>query len=122
LETAGCSSWCWIDDRARPGGRHQRCAGNPSHVPFDAEACSEGSSTVKAYRKEWDEQRGCWKDKPRHDLASHGADAFRTLACAYRDLAPPKPEKKPEPMPGVGSITVDEFIKMVDGHRERIRV
>ena len=52
---------------------------------------------LKAYRKEWDEEHGCWKDKPRHDWASHGADAFRTLACAYRDVAPPlTPEQEAE--------------------------
>jgi hypothetical protein len=34
------------------------------------------------YRKEWDESRGVWKDCPRHDEASHGADAFLTFACS----------------------------------------
>jgi hypothetical protein len=29
------------------------------------------------YRKEWDPQRAVWKDEPRHDKASNGADAFR---------------------------------------------
>jgi hypothetical protein len=27
-----------------------------------------------------DEGRGVWKDRPRHDEASHGADAFFTFA------------------------------------------
>ena len=36
---------------------------------------------LRAYRKEWDESRGVWKDRPRHDEASHGADAF-TFACS----------------------------------------
>ena len=32
-----------------------------------------------------------WKDRPRHDDASHGADAFLTFACSgYR---PPRPYK-----------------------------
>jgi hypothetical protein len=26
--------------------------------------------------------RGVWKDRPRHDNASHGADAFLTFACS----------------------------------------
>ena len=26
--------------------------------------------------------RGVWKDRPRHDTASHGADAFITFACS----------------------------------------
>lgn len=58
---------------------------------FDEEACSEGLKALRAYRKEWDEERGIWKDKPRHDWASHGADAFRTMATRFRDV-----ELKPE--------------------------
>jgi hypothetical protein len=27
-------------------------------------------------------ERGVWKDRPRHDDASHGADAFLTFACS----------------------------------------
>ncbi len=36
----------------------------------------------QAYRKEWDESLGVWKDRPRHDDASHRADAFLTFACS----------------------------------------
>ena len=40
-----------------------------------------GLRQLQAYRKVWDESRGVWKDRPRHDDASHGADAFLTFAC-----------------------------------------
>jgi len=63
---------------------------------FDEEECSEGIKVLKTYRKEWDEEHGIWKDKPRHDSASHGADAFRYMAMAYRDPKMPKP---PPPKP-----------------------
>jgi hypothetical protein len=49
---------------------------------FDETGCSVGLKRLRAYRKEWDEQRGVWKDRPRHDDASHGADAFMTFACS----------------------------------------
>ena len=52
---------------------------------FDQAACAEGLKALKAYRKEWDEERGCWKDRPRHDWASHCADAFRVLALGWRE-------------------------------------
>lgn len=65
---------------------------------FDQGACSEGVKVLKAYRKEWDEELGRFKDKPRHDWASHGADAFRYMALAHRDLAPPPEPKKPKPV------------------------
>jgi hypothetical protein len=61
---------------------------------FDANAASEGIKTLKAYRKDWDEERGAWRNKPRHDFSSHGADGFRTgVAIPYREMLPPKEEK-----------------------------
>jgi len=42
----------------------------------------EAAKRLRAFRKEWDDDRGVWKDRPRHDDASHGADAFLTFACS----------------------------------------
>lgn len=47
---------------------------------FDEDKCEEGISHLENYRKEWDDKRGCWKDRPLHDHTSHAADAFRYLA------------------------------------------
>ena len=41
---------------------------------------NHGVRCLESYRKEWDDKNGCWKDNPKHDWASHGADAFRYLA------------------------------------------
>jgi phage terminase large subunit len=49
---------------------------------FDESKCEKGISYLENYRKDWDENRGCWKDKPFHDETSHGADAFRYFAVA----------------------------------------
>ncbi|MDX7081874.1 terminase [Serratia marcescens] len=49
---------------------------------FDDEKCAEGISHLEGYRKEWDDKRGCWKDKPLHDHTSHGSDGFRYFAVA----------------------------------------
>lgn len=49
---------------------------------FDAAACSVGLKRLREYRKEWDDLRGVWKDRPRHDDASHGADGFMTFASS----------------------------------------
>jgi hypothetical protein len=65
------------------------------HCEFDQAGCSEGLKALRAYRKEWDEERGCWRDKPRHDWASHGADAFRCLASRYKNFEAPAPTVKP---------------------------
>ena len=49
---------------------------------FDEAGCGVGLKRLRAYRKEWDDIRGVWRDRPRHDEASHGADAFLTFACS----------------------------------------
>ncbi|MBD1602089.1 terminase [Pseudomonas typographi] len=47
---------------------------------FDESKCEEGIAALESYRKEWDDKRGCWKDKPLHDWSSHPADGFRYFA------------------------------------------
>jgi hypothetical protein len=51
---------------------------------FDLERCSSGIKCLDNYRREWDEKRGAFKDRPYHNWASHGADAFRYLATAVK--------------------------------------
>lgn len=49
---------------------------------FDGVACEQGIGCLESYRKEWNDKLGCWRDRPLHDWASHGADGFRYLATA----------------------------------------
>lgn len=58
-------------------------------VWFDKTKCADGVKALKAYRKEWDEKRGVWSSQPRHDWASHPADAFRTGAVANEPAGAP---------------------------------
>jgi hypothetical protein len=44
---------------------------------FDQAKCADGIKSLKYYRKDWDDKAGCWKERPRHDKYSHGADSFR---------------------------------------------
>lgn len=44
---------------------------------FDETGCADGLKRLGNYRKEWNKSLGCWRDTPRHDENSHGADAFR---------------------------------------------
>lgn len=50
---------------------------------FDEKDCSQGLIHIENYRKEWDPRLGVWKDEPRHDKASNGADALRGFAQGY---------------------------------------
>jgi len=47
---------------------------------IDAESCAEGIACLDNYRKEWNEKLATWRDYPRHDKYSNGADAFRQWA------------------------------------------
>lgn len=67
-------------------------------VWFDREKCKDGIEALKQYRAEFDEKLKTFKDNPRHDWASHSADAFRYLAMAWRHeiakIEKPKPKLK----------------------------
>lgn len=49
---------------------------------FDEAGTSVGLKRLRAFRKEWDDLRGVWKDKSRHDVNSHGAKAFLTFTSS----------------------------------------
>jgi hypothetical protein len=51
---------------------------------FDETECAVGIKRLRHYRKEWDEGREVFKNSPRHDINSHGADGFMTFACGYQ--------------------------------------
>lgn len=49
---------------------------------FDAEKTAAGVNALRNYRREWDDKRKVFNDRPLHNWASHGSDAFRELAMA----------------------------------------
>lgn len=53
-------------------------------VWFDKEKCAKGIKALNFYQKEWDGKRKVYKQSPRHDWSSHGADGFRTFAMGRR--------------------------------------
>lgn len=65
-------------------------------------------------------------DKPLHDWTSHAADAFRYLAMAWKEMAPPAPKPPPkdhhvlEVKDGVltSNMSVMEIINMKKRKRE----
>jgi len=68
-ETRRLLKRCWFD--------RERC---DVPKPNDAKLNPSGIAALKAYRKEWDENKATWKPTPLHNWASNGADAFRTGA------------------------------------------
>lgn len=57
---------------------------------FD-EACREGLDALKQYQREFDEDKKCFRDRPRHDWTSHYADAFRYACLVWREEMKLKP-------------------------------
>lgn len=58
---------------------------------FDAVRCADGIEALRQYRRDWNDERKAFSDRPRHDWSSHAADAFRYLAMGLK--APPAPRK-----------------------------
>lgn len=54
------------------------------HCWFDASRCETGLKALQGYKREWDDRHGVYRDHPLHDFCSHGSDAFRTGAVAWR--------------------------------------
>lgn len=61
--------------------------------------CTDGIECLRQYQREYDEDKKVFRDKPRHDWTSHGADAFRYLALVWKDEA--KIVTADEPIRGV---------------------
>jgi hypothetical protein len=49
--------------------------------------CTDGIECLRQYQREYDEDKKVFRDKPRHDWTSHGADAFRYLSIVWKDEA-----------------------------------
>lgn len=60
---------------------------------FDAGRCAKGLHALREYKAEWDEDLRTFKRTPKHDWASHGADAFRYLSMAWQE---PLEDDKPD--------------------------
>jgi len=56
---------------------------------------NEFLNNLSLYQYEYDDKKGTYRDKPRHDFTSHDADWFRYMATIYRALTT---TKKPQPI------------------------
>lgn len=50
---------------------------------FDEAKCDLGLRALKGWRKEYDEDKQTYKEKPLHDWASHGATAFNLISMGF---------------------------------------
>lgn len=73
---------------------------------FDEERCERGLDALRSYHAKYDEEARTLAKLAVHDWASHGADAFRYLSMAWRELRAAAPEPKRD---------VDAYVGMPDG-------
>lgn len=80
----------FVSDRGGLQDGIEQCRNTIPMCYFDEERCYDGITHLESYRKEWDENLGDWRKTPRHDIHSHGADGFRTLAMNHHAVATAK--------------------------------
>ncbi len=73
---------------------------------FNGVRCASGLESLRQYRADYDEKTKAFRDQPKHDWTSHGADAFRYMAMAWRE-AVPEPAPKP-PGRTIHEMTLNE--------------
>jgi hypothetical protein len=93
---------------------------------FDAGRCADGIEGLKAYRRDWDDERKTFRETPVKDWAEHIGSAWRYLGLAYREA---KPVEKPKEAPKVlqyevrpdgsvvGNMTVCEAVEAMARRR-----
>jgi phage terminase large subunit len=80
-------------------------------VYFDGDRCKKGMECLRSYKQEWDEDNRVFRKQPKHDWASHGADAAGHLAVAV-EFTQPKTETAPFTKAEFPPITVNDLIKL----------
>lgn len=65
---------------------------------FDEFKCSQHDllESMRQYQREWDDDKKRYRDRPRHDWTSHGADSVRYMAIAWREEKAKEPPPKPK--------------------------
>lgn len=101
---------------------HPRCAYVAGNKDCD------GIEALRAYHREWDDEKKCFSERPVHDWSSHTADAFRYVAVVVRNeldkMRPPPPApSRAVYLPPKGLTfqdNPDELYRPSRGGRERI--
>jgi hypothetical protein len=78
-------------------------------VYFDEEHCADGTDALREYRREWDDEKKVFRERPLHNWSSNPADAFRMMAVAWRhEQAKPIPTE-----PDWGNLQTQETLNDV---------
>lgn len=73
---------------------------------FHSVKCARGIEALKNYERAWDSKNKIFQARPKHNWASHGSDAFRTLAMGLDDFGTTEDQKKRYPRQAEGDFKV----------------
>lgn len=91
---------------------------------FHDTRCEKGLKALRHYHREWDAEKKVFTTEPYHDWASHGADAFRTVALTWKIEREALPEAQLTDRLLMGNPVKQTFGQMVAAHftkRQRAR-
>jgi phage terminase large subunit len=92
------------------------------HARFDETKTAKGLDCLREYSTDWDEKAHAFKVTPKHNWASHGADAWRYLSLAWRAPMRPAEPASPLVMAPMNRITMDQFMELEDAPRSTGRL
>lgn len=78
---------------------------------FNLKKCFAGIEALRAYRRQFNEEKKAFTDAPVHDWSSHAADAFRGLALVAKERIIPTEKKVEIPQTQV-PLTLDQLWDM----------
>jgi len=76
-------------------------------------------SAIGQFRREWDDAKKCFRDRPVHDWTNHFSDALRYLAWVWKEPAKPKPRELNPTLTigGQSTMTMNDMLKAVSRRR-----
>jgi hypothetical protein len=89
---------------------------------FSLDRTELGVEALRQYRQEYDEKLRVFRNTPKHDWASHPADAFRYLAMAWRLILTAAPEPPKGVFKPLRSMSMEEFASFDEDHVKPVRV
>lgn len=87
---------------------------------IDQTFCYGGIEALRSYRRQWNEKLQQYHDKPLHDWASNGADAFRYFALVTADENVVEVEDEPVPLVKPPEYRLEELFQEREDWRRRI--
>lgn len=88
---------------------------------FHASNCKGGIEALRHYHREWDDDLQMFRDVPKHDWASHPADAWRSVALTWKIRKPDEITTPLEDRLLSQSVSGDTFGRLKERHLRRRR-